>query len=85
MLKFLIRILTASFSIAFISGCDSTSKSEDLNYSYSYNGCQTGEQHFSSMNDMCEGLKSENLNHRCARELRERVFHEHSCPGNFAN
>ena len=43
-------------------------------YSYEEDGCKTGEHVFYSLTDYCEGLKNEELNHGCAKDLRDAEY-----------
>lgn len=45
-------------------------------------GCTTGEHSFSTLEEMCQGLQSDSLNHYCAEDYRRRLF-EKMCPGGF--
>lgn len=88
----------AFYSVALIfvtalllSACGDTSigpggvvtTADDLSYSFNENGCQTGDQSFSSKASLCDGLRNETLNHGCARGLRQRYFVDQGCSGSF--
>jgi hypothetical protein len=45
-------------------------------------GCDTGNQTFPSLVEMCAGLQSDSLNHGCALSSRENFFGE-KCTGTF--
>jgi hypothetical protein len=64
------------------TGCghSADSNSTSLTYELEENGCKTEKHEFSSQQDMCDGLRSESLNHRCAYGLRSATFKQ-SCPG----
>ena len=53
---------------------------QTLSYTLTENGCSTGEQYFSTQDDMCDGLKNDSLNNYCARNLRYQKF-QNDCPG----
>lgn len=53
---------------------------QTLSYTLTENGCSTGEQKFSSQEQMCEGLKNDSLNNYCAQNLRYQKF-QNDCPG----
>ncbi len=57
--------------------------SEEYSYSFTYNGCPTGKQTFPSQQAMCDGLRDENLNQSCARQLRKQYFESNGCLGSF--
>jgi len=46
----------------------------EMTYQYSYNGCDTGEQKFCSIQAYCSGLKNESLNKGCAKQQRLEAF-----------
>lgn len=56
------------------------SESQSIKYNLSYNGCSTGNQEFSSIEDMCNGLKNDSRNNYCAQKLRYEKF-KSECPG----
>lgn len=62
--------------IAFLplSSCGTSYKNErtneDYTYSYSLNGCSTGQQSFTSKRDLCSGLLDEGRNKECAQASR---------------
>lgn len=47
---------------------------QDYSYNFTVNGCTTGDQAFSSLDSMCEGLKNDSLNNYCAYDLRRSKF-----------
>ncbi len=57
-------------------GVKASDKKETYSYSYSYNGCKTGEHSFSSLADYCRGLADNGKNNFCAEELRCGAFRE---------
>lgn len=63
--------------------CESSTTTQDLSYSFTFNGCETGEHSFSSLQELCEGLQDEDLNNSCARSLREEYFESQNCTGDF--
>lgn len=56
---------------------------EDFSYELSQNGCNTEKHEFSSRDEMCAGLKSQELNKSCAVSLREQQFKNSQCAGDF--
>src|SRR5690348_478541 len=71
-----------------ICGCNSdvtaSSSSENLNYRLSEDGCDTGNQKFSSKEDYCHGLENDAKNYYCALDLR-RDLYQQRCNGRFQN
>lgn len=65
------------------NGVDFGTDSTEYSYSFTYNGCPTGEQKFSTLSQMCDGLKDDSLNKSCASTLRETYFKEKGCAGSF--
>ena len=51
-------------------GVDAQGGKQNLKYSYSVNGCETGEKSFSSLTDLCYGLANDEMNNFCAGDLR---------------
>ncbi len=80
-------LILSCFSFYF-AGCTApvstdgllTSKSNNLTYTLSENGCSTGEHTFYSEEQMCNGLKNDSLNNNCAYNLRRLKF-KSDCPG----
>lgn len=67
-----LKLLLALALIPAVTSChkkDSKS-SESIGYNYSFNGCETGDQKFSSKQDLCNGLLDEQRNKGCAQEMR---------------
>lgn len=58
--------------------------SSEFSYDFSFNGCKTGQHRFSTLEEMCIGLKDKILNNSCALEMRKSYFLEKKCVGNFA-
>lgn len=76
-------VLALAALVALV-GCSAESKDEAKSYTYSYtfNGCATGEHTFSSLSDMCAALQNETLNKNCAQGMRQDRF-QADCPGTF--
>jgi hypothetical protein len=67
-------------SFFLISGCGSSeSKDESYKYRFTENGCDTGEQRFSSKQDYCGALKNDSLNNGCAATTRAKTFESAKC------
>lgn len=58
--------------------------SSEYNYTFSYNNCETGKHTFSSLTQLCDGLKDDSLNHGCAESMREDYFKAKGCAGSFS-
>lgn len=88
-----VYVFTLPISFLFITGCGGTTKkstndyssteSSDYSYFFEENFCPTGQQRFSSLESMCEGLKDDALNKGCAKDMRRDYFEEKGCPGEF--
>lgn len=63
-----VALLLTTFSL---SACG---KHEDLKYSFSENGCETGEQTADSTEEYCQKLADHDLNHGCATYMRKNQF-----------
>ncbi|OQW49263.1 MAG: hypothetical protein A4S09_12160 [Proteobacteria bacterium SG_bin7] len=57
----------------------STSKKNELSYSYNGTDCKTNQQQFTSKEELCKGLQNSKLNNNCALENRKLHF-QRSCP-----
>lgn len=69
-------VLLASCQL-FHRGSDSDKNPEAVttfSYSFDENGCKTGQQTFTSREDMCRGLLDDERNQNCARGLREERY-----------
>ncbi len=64
-------------------GNETSSHSAQYTYEFSYNNCSTEKQTFTSLEAMCDGLKSESRNNGCAVSMREGYFKERGCSGSF--
>jgi hypothetical protein len=76
-------------TVAVSSGCGSkvegglggiNASSTSLSYNMTEGDCSTGDQSFSSTEDLCAGLLNDKLNKYCATNLRKGAFKQ-SCPG----
>lgn len=59
------------------------SSSSTYKYQFVENGCDTGQQVFSSQSAMCSGVQNESLNHGCAGDLRQQYFTAQGCTGTY--
>ena len=76
------KIILITISL-FLAACGDTkdlNKAESYKYNYESNGCKTGEKSFSSKEDYCEGLKNDESNNNCAKDIRYEKF-QAECPG----
>lgn len=64
---------------------DKVFSSESLSYDFTYNNCATGKHEFGSHDELCAGLKNEELNHSCAYDMREKFFKDQGCSGSFGS
>ena len=70
-MKNLIKLAPGLVVIALtLVGCESA----DYSYNLTQNGCSTGDQKFSSKDDLCAGLKNDELNKNCAYSLRQEKY-----------
>lgn len=63
-----------------LAACNVKKEDESYSYTYEYNGCSTEKQEFSSLEDMCRGLRDDARNKYCAAELRAEAY-QRSCGG----
>ena len=61
----------------------SFNRSESMSYTYTLNGCSTGEQEFDSKRALCYGLQDSKLNKGCAESMRAQAFKDQQCAGEF--
>ena len=76
------KIILLIFSL-FLAACGdmkNQNKSESYKYSYESNGCKTGEKTFSSKDAYCDGLKNDESNNFCAKDVRYDQF-QAECSG----
>jgi hypothetical protein len=64
---------------------DSESSESKSTYRYALeeNGCATGTQEFASHQELCDGLRNDELNDDCAANLRREMFESNECAGEF--
>jgi len=74
-------ILLLNFFVASCGGLGGDSSS--MSYSFSFNGCETGEHQFKSLEQYCTGLQDEQLNKGCAVQSRKETYSE-KCPSTTA-
>lgn len=84
-----IKIMASLMTLAtcsLIVACGNTKKDdESYSYEFSFNGCKTEKQTFSSKEAMCEGLQDEVLNKGCAVASRKDFFKSQGCEGTFTS
>jgi hypothetical protein len=78
------HLLLIVLSLSSLAACGSTeasdeSKSEKYTYEFEFNGCKTGKHSFSSKSEYCEALLDDDLNHGCARSMREDMAAKKDC------
>ncbi len=78
-MKLLLTIGTI-IGVLGITGCGKDE--QEYKYQYSYNGCDTGEHKFDSVDGLCASLQSDSANRGCAESIREQSF-KSQCPGTF--
>lgn len=61
-------------------GVDAKDNNQTLTYSYTVNGCATGQHSFSSLTAMCRALADDALNNNCAGGVRCERFKQ-DCHG----
>jgi hypothetical protein len=69
-------------TLLVVAGCGSSGK-VSYNYQFTNNGCDTGEQVFTSLAAMCTALQSDAVNGSCALAARQAFFMTEKCPGTF--
>ena len=57
--------------------------SENYEYGFRTRTCQTGTHEARSLGEICTIIADDSLNQNCAREEREVLFENSSCPGVF--
>jgi len=80
-----ILIMKLLVVITVFTGCNLDVKTDSAKYTYNFteNSCTTGEKTFSSFEDYCSTLKSNESNNNCARNLRREQFIAAGCSGDF--
>jgi hypothetical protein len=79
MSKWRLVLMVAVWSVVFVLwGCGNK-----YTYSFTENGCETGEHSFGSKEEMCTALQNEDLNNTCAPGSREDYFKSQACTGTF--
>lgn len=61
---------------------DNLVTTSSFSYNFTYNGCETKKQIFTSKNEMCLGLQDDSRNNGCAKKLRENYFNQ-MCSGTY--
>ena len=80
-MKSRILLAAATCLLGTALGCGNNGlNSESTSYQLSYNGCDTGEHSFDSVEKYCDGLRDEQLNHGCAIKSRKQLFNQ-NCSG----
>ena len=81
----ILLLLGSCFSSCHSSVTDSLlnntkNQAQTLQYNLTENGCSTGDKTFSSLDELCQGLRNDSFNNNCAQSLRFQKF-QNDCPG----
>jgi len=80
------KLLLSLLVLLSLTACqvDVKEENDDRKYSFSENGCETGEVKYGSDQEYCDALKDDARNKFCARSIRYERFKQ-DCPGQSWN
>ena len=71
-----LNALVLSIAACALMACSVEDKSSSLKYSFSENGCETGEKSFSNLETLCVTIQDDSANNYCAGSLRYQYYKE---------